>query len=400
MKLFTLGHPYLTSSFMVAAIAWITTATTLHATHFDFSQHPLTPTKYAAIRESKVPNIKKDTFGTTSDGKPIARYTLENRNGSVLKVIELGATTTELHVRDRNGNLEDFVLGFDTTAEYEENTPYVGCTTGRVANRITNGNFELDGVNYQLAKNFGENHLHGGVVGLHQRVWNSEPVVHKDGPAVRFTYLSPDGEEGYPGNLLITVVYVLTQDDGFRIEYEATTDKPTPVNLTNHTYFNLAAAGKKELFNHRLTIHADKTTERGNEGIPTGAIVPVKGTPLDFTKPKRIGKHIGKLEVGYDHNYVLNHGSGENPALSAEVFDPESGRVMRLFTTEPGVQLYTSYYMENVSCKGGSLYSQWQALCLETQHFPDSLNKPNFPSIILRPGKVYRQITEYRFSVR
>ena len=400
MKLSLLSRPHLTSSFTVAAIAALIATTSLRATHFEFSSQTLAPTEYATSRESQVLDIKKDTFGTTSDGKTIARYTLENRYGSILKVIELGATATELHVRDRDGNLEDVVLGFDTVAEYEENAPYVGCTTGRVANRITKGRFELDGVEYQLARNFGENHLHGGVVGLHQRVWNSEPVVHQDGPAIRFTYLSPDGEEGYPGNLSIAVVYVLTQKDGFRIEYEATTDKPTPVNLTNHTYFNLAAAGKKELFNYRLTIHADQVTERGEDGVPTGAIVPVTGTPLDFTKPKRIGRHIGKLEVGYDHNYVLNHGGGEEPELSAEVFDPKSGRVMQLFTTEPGVQLYTSYYMESIPGKGGSRYGQWQAFCLETQHFPDSLNKPNFPSIILRPGKTYRHITEYRFSAR
>ncbi len=400
MKKSSLSQLHLTTSITLSAIGSLSTATAVRATHIEFSSETLAPTEYANTGEAELPDIKKDTFGTTSDGQTITRYTLENRYGSILKVIELGAIATEFHVRDREGNMADVVLGFDTVAEYEANPAYVGCTTGRVANRITEGRFELDGVEYQLALNFGKNHLHGGTVGLDQRVWKSEPIVHQAGPAVRFTYLSPDGEENYPGNLSMAVVYVLTYEDGLRIEYEATTDKPTPVNLTNHTYFNLSGEGKKALFNHRLTIHADTATERGEDGVPTGAIVPVKGTPLDFTKPKRIGKHIGKLEVGYDHNFVLNHGGGEEPELSAEVYDPKSGRVMQLFTTEPGVQLYTSYYMETMAGKGGAQYDQWQALCLETQHFPDSVNKPQFPSIILRPGKTYRQVTEYRFSIR
>ena len=356
--------------------------------------------KLASTGIANVTVVKEDIFGKTSNGKMVRRYTLKNRQGSILKVIELGATATELHVADREGNFADVVLGFETVAEYERNEPYLGCTTGRVANRITGGRFELDGAEYQLALNFGKHHLHGGVVGLHQRLWKGRPFEHAAGPSVRFTYLSPDGEEGYPGNLSIAVVYVLTHGNGLRIEYEATTDKPTPVNLTNHSYFNLSGAGAGTIYDHMLTLHADRATERGEDGIPTGEIVPVAGSPLDFTMPKRMGEDIGGLEVGYDHNFVLNHGAVDQPELSAEVYDPKSGRVLQLFTTEPGVQLYTSYYMEPMAGKGGVEYKPFQAFCLETQHYPDSVNKPQFPSIVLRPSETYRQITEYRFSTR
>ena len=350
--------------------------------------------------ESEVSTVTRDTLGTMSDGRAVERFTLTNDRGSMLRAISLGATATELHVRDRDGELADLLLGFDTVAEYEANPPYMGCTTGRVANRISNARFELDGVAYELARNFGEHHLHGGNIGLHQRLWSGETVAHDLGPAVRFTYLSPDGEEGYPGNLSIAVTYVLTEEDGYRLEYLATTDKATPVNLTNHSYFNLSGAGAGSIFDHVLTIHAAKATERGEQGVPTGAIVPVTGTPIDFSRPKRIGADVDKIEVHYDHNFVLDHGGGDEAALSAEVFDPASGRVMQLFTNEPGVQLYTSYYLEPTKGKGGATYDQFHGLCLETQHFPDAVNKPDFPSIVLRPGETYSQITEYRFSTR
>ena len=344
--------------------------------------------------------ITEELFGTTGEGNEVKRYTLVNSSGSILKVIELGATATELHVRDREGNLSDVVLGFETSVEYEENSPYLGCTTGRVANRISNGRFELDGVEYQLARNFGKHHLHGGVVGLHKRVWKSEPVEHDSGPAVKFRYLSPEDEEGYPGELSITVLYILTEKDSLRIEYEATTSQATPVNLTNHTYFNLSGAGSGPIYDHVLTLNGDRFTEPDADGVPTGAILPVEETPLDFNEPKRIGEDFKELPIGYDHNYVLNHGGGDQPQLSAEVYDPKSGRVMRMFTTEPGVQFYTSGFLEKTVGKGGAVYDQFHALCLEAQHFPDSVNKPQFPSVILRPGEIYRQVTEYRFSVR
>lgn len=350
--------------------------------------------------DSRLNSVTNDTLGSTSNGRTIERFTIVNNNGSILKTIALGATATELHIKDRHGTLEDIVLGFDTATEYEANPPYLGCTTGRVANRISNAQFDLDGVTYELAKNFGKHHLHGGLVGLHKRLWNGEPITHKEGQGVRYTYVSPDGEEGYPGNLSIAVTYVLTEKDGLLIEYEATTDKATPINLTNHTYFNLSGAGAGSILDHLLTIHASKATERGEDGIPTGAIISVAGTPLDFTTPKRIGADATDIDIPYDHNFVLDHGGSKQPKLSAEVYDAGSGRVLQLFTTEPGVQLYTSYYMEPTRGKGGTTYRQFHAFCLETQHFPDSVNKPQFPSIILRPGETYRQITEYRFSTR
>ena len=341
-----------------------------------------------------------DTFGTTAGGEAVERFTLTNGNGTIARIISLGATVTELHVEDREGGLADVVLGFDTVAEYEENAPYVGCIIGRVGNRIAHGRFELDGTEYVLARNFGDHHIHGGEVGFHQRLWHGQVVAGTGSgdASVRFTYTSPDGEEGYPGRLDVSVVYTLTEEDGLRIDYEATTDKPTPVNLTNHSYFNLAASS--QIMGHQLKIAAQTYTERGEEGVPTGAIVPVAATPMDFTEAKPIGTDIGKLEVGYDHNFVLDHGGGEEAELSAHVYEPDTGRVMQLFTTEPGVQLYTSYYLQKMPGKGGAVYDQWQALCLETQHYPNSPNQENFPSVILRPGEQYRQTTEYRFSVR
>ena len=345
-------------------------------------------------------DIKSETWGTTAAGASVQRFSLTNDNGCILRVIELGATVTELHIRDRSGNLADIVLGFDSLADYEENTPYFGCTTGRVANRIAGASFEIDGTRYQLARNHGQHHLHGGDVGLNRRVWKGAPSEHEEGPAVRMTYLSPDGEEGYPGNLAIAVTFALTQRDTFRIDYEATTNKATPVNLTNHSYFNLSGAGSGTVHDHVLSILAGQVTERGEEGIPTGSIVPVSGTPLDFGKPKRIGEDIDQIEGGYDHNFVLNHGGGFYPEPSAKVYDPRSGRTMELFTTEPGVQLYTSYSLEPIRGKDRAQYERFHAVCLETQHFPDAVNRPQFPSVILRPGDTYRQTTEYRFSVR
>ena len=344
--------------------------------------------------------LTRDLFGTSCDGQSVDRFTLVNRSGGILRVIEMGASATELHVRDSKGALSDVVLGFDRLAEYEINEPYFGCTVGRVANRIGEGRFEHDGRQFQLARNLGDHHLHGGTVGLHRRVWKGESVDHAQGPAVRFTYQSLHNEDRYPGCLSITVTYVLTHEGGLRIEYQAKTDRATPVNLTNHSYFNLSGAGSGNIFDHLVKLYAGRYTEPDAKGIPTGAILSVEGTALDFSEPKPIGREIDGLATGYDHNFVLDHGGADQPKLSAEVYDPKSGRVMRLFTTEPGVQFYTSFYLGETRGKGGATYEQFQALCLEAQHFPDSVNQPHFPSVILRPGETYRQITEYRFSVR
>ena len=347
----------------------------------------------------KVDSVVKDSFGKTGDGQSVERFTLTNGNGMVARVMNYGATLTELLVRDRDGELGDVVLGFDNFAQYEKESPYFGCTTGRVANRIAKGKFSLDGVDYEVAVNDGPNHLHGGLKGLDKVMWEGEAVERGDGPAVRFTYLSLDGEEGYPGNLSIAVTYVLTQEDELRIEYEATTDRATPINLTNHSYFNLAGEG--DILGQILTLRASNYTEPDETLIPTGRVLPVAGTPLDFTKPAVIGGRIGRIDIGgYDQNFVIDRFAGEKMAATAEVYDPASGRVLELFTSEPGVQFYSGNFLDGLKGKGGAVYEKHFALCLETQHFPDSINQPDFPSAVLRPGEVYRQVTVHRFSAR
>ncbi|MFC1525973.1 aldose epimerase family protein [Candidatus Latescibacterota bacterium] len=345
--------------------------------------------------------IEQDLIGTTSGGQPVARFTLTNDHQTALRVIALGATAAELHVRDRHGELADVVLGFGDVTGYETNVPYFGCTTGRVANRISGGRLTVDGETYQLAINEPPDlHLHGGVTGLNKRLWRSEACGTHVEPAVRFSYTSPDGEESYPGSLDVAVTYTLTEGDGMQIEYEATADKPTPVNLTNHSYFNLAGHDAGPVGDHVVTILARETTEQDAEHVPTGRFSPVADTPLDFTSPHAVGERLHQLEGGYDHNYVLDHGSCDAPALSAEVYEPRSGRRLEVYTTEPGVQLYTGNFLNGIPGKGGATYDQHHGLCLETQHYPDSVNRPEFPSIILRPGQTYRQVTDYRFSTR
>ena len=350
----------------------------------------------AAEGEAKV---SKDVFGTTAGGAQVDRYTLENNQGSVARVITYGGILNELLVKDRDGNLGDVVLGFDNLAQYENENPYFGCITGRVANRIEGGQFTIDGQDYKVAVNNGPNHLHGGLVGFDKVVWEAEAMETDRGPAVQLSYLSKDGEEGYPGNLQVTVAYVLTNDDELIIQYTATTDKATPVNLTNHSYFNLAGGG--DMLGHIMTLHARYYTEPDETLIPTGRILPVAGTPLDFTKPASIGGRIGRIEIGgYDHNYVLDNGGRDEPGLAAEAYDPVSGRVMELSTTEPGVQFYSAIHLDGVKGKAGATYDAFGAFCLETQHYPDSINQPGFPSVLLRPGETYRTQTVHKFSTR
>ncbi len=346
--------------------------------------------------------LTQDTIGTTSDGKPVDRFTLTSRDGATLRVIALGATATGLTVPDRNGDVGDVLLGFDTVAEYETNVPYFGCTVGRVANRISNARFHLQGADYELAANLPPHHLHGGIQGFHKALWDAEPASRDTGPAVRFNYVSADGEEGYPGELTTQVLYQLTHDCALRIEYEAITTRATPVNLTNHAYLNLDGHNGGPILSNLLTIHADSYTLPAEDGIPTGEIAPVEGTPLDFRNATAVGDRIDQLAGGYDHNFVLDRAEDRavEPLPAAEVYCPNSGRLMTLLTTEPGVQLYTGNLLGPLLGKGGIVYQNRGALCLETQHFPDSVNKPQFPSVILRPGEVYRQVTEYRFSTR
>jgi aldose 1-epimerase len=343
--------------------------------------------------------VERASFGTTADGRSVDSYTMTNAQGAQARVITYGGILTQLLVPDRDGKLGDVVLGFETLEQYEQESPYFGCITGRVANRIAGGRFELDGETYSVAVNNGPNHLHGGIKGFDKVVWDATVVERAGGQALRLTYTSPDGEEGYPGALAVAVTYVLTDDNTLRIEYEATTDRATPVNLTNHSYFNLAGQG--DVLDHILTLHARYYTEPDDTLIPTGRLLPVAATPLDFTHPASVGGRIGKIDIGgYDHNYALDNGGRAEPGLAAELYEPHSGRVLTLYTTEPGVQLYSGIHLNGLSGKGGAVYDRYGGLCLETQHYPDSINQPGFPSVVLRPGETFRSVTVHAFSTR
>ena len=356
--------------------------------------------KYGADKPERTMNssVQKSAFGKTPEGTEVELYTLTNHKGMVAKVITYGAILTEIRVPDRHGKVGNIVLGFDTLDQYVKGSPFFGATTGRVANRIAKGRFKLEGKEYTLAVNNGPNHLHGGIKGFDKKVWRAEPMETKEGPAVKFTYTSPDGEEGYPGKLAVTVIYTLTERNELRIDYTATTDQATPVNLTNHSYFNLAEAGN--VMDHVLLLNADHYTPADETLIPTGEIAPVKGTALDFTKPAPIGMRIAQVmsfAKGYDHNFVIN-GGGKKLTLAARVTEPKSGRVMEVLTTEPGVQLYTGNHLDgSLKGVGGVVYGQHSGFCLETQHYPDSVNHPNFPSVVLRPGQTYKTTTVLRF---
>ncbi len=345
--------------------------------------------------------VTKAAFGKLKDGTPIEIYTLTNRNGLRARIMTYGATVTELHVPDRNGKPGDVVLGFDRLETYEKGHPFFGSTVGRFANRIAKGRFTLNGKTYTLATNNGPNHLHGGLKGFDKRVWKAAPRRNSAaGPSVRFTYTSRDGEEGYPGTLNVAVVYTLTNRNALRIEYAATTDKATPVNLTNHSYFNLA--GRGTVLGHQVRLNAARYTPSDETLIPTGRIAMVKNTPLDFTALRPIGARIndvGKNPTGYDHNYVKN--GGERFGLAARVYEPTTGRVLEMYTDEPGFQFYTGNFLDaTLTGKNGVVYEKHAGFCLEAQHYPDSPNKPMFPSVILRPGQTYRQRTEYVFSTK
>jgi len=350
--------------------------------------------------------IKKDTFGKTGDGTAVDVYTLTNKNGIEVRAINYGGIIISLRVPDKNGKFDDVVLGYESLDGYLAKTPYFGAIIGRYGNRIGNAKFTLDGVQYSLAANNGPNALHGGLKGFDKVVWKAEPFEHQDSVGVVFTYTSRDGEEGYPGNLSMKVTYTLTDKDELILDYHATTDKASPVNLTNHTYFNLAGDGKGDVLGHEVMLNASRFTPIDKTLIPTGQIASVSGTPLDFTKPTPIGARIEQKDEqmvfgsGYDHNFVVDR-KGEGLALAARVYEPTTGRVLEVQTTEPGLQFYTGNFLDgSITGKGGHVYRRRYGFCLETQHFPDSPNKPNFPSSILRPGKAYESRTVYRFSVR
>src|SRR5690349_16595703 len=354
---------------------------------------------------AKPGSTKKSSFGKMPDGEAVDLYTLTNKSGAEVEITNYGGSVVSLRVPDRNGKLGDVVLGFDSVDGYVNNTSYLGALIGRYGNRIGHAEFKLDGKTYRLAKNNGENTLHGGTKGFNKAVWAAKEIPGKDGQALELTYLSKDGEEGFPGNLHVLVIYTLTDSNALRIEYFATTDKDTVVNLTNHSYFNLAGPGSGDILSHILTIEADKFTPVDSGLIPTGELRDVAGTPFDFRKPTAIGARISqddeqlKLGGGYDHNFVLSRGAGPGESLAARVLEPTTGRVLEVWTTEPGVQFYTGNFLDGKSAgKGGTTYPKRSAFCLETQHFPDSPNQPKFPSVVLSPGERYHTITTYKFS--
>jgi aldose 1-epimerase len=364
-------------------------------------QPDTTPEAAQETKETPSMTVNQESFGRTSEGREVDLYTLTNSNGLKARITNYGAILVSLEVPDRTDKLADITLGFDTLDGYLGEHPYFGAVVGRYANRIGAAKFVLDGVEYKLAANNGDNHLHGGLKGFDKVVWKLDDLKTEGRSAlVKLSYISEDGEEGYPGNLACSVTYALTEDDELQISYEADTDKPTVVNLTNHTYFNLAGQGNGDILGHELMIDANKYTVVDEGLIPTGENRSVKDSPMDFTISASIGSRIEQTGMGYDHNYVLNNG-GESLALCARVYEPVTGRVMEIKTTEPGVQLYTGNFLDgSITGKAGKKYEKHYGFCLETQHFPDSPNKPDFPSVVLRPGQKYTTATVFKFSVR
>ncbi|MBI3881668.1 MAG: galactose mutarotase [Verrucomicrobia bacterium] len=345
----------------------------------------------------------KSSFGTNKNGVAVDLYTLKNKHGLTAAVTTHGATLVSLLAPDRLGKFADLTMGFDSVSGYESpaNASF-GCSVGRYANRIANGKFSLDGKTYTLLVNNGKNHLHGGgPLAFSKVVWHAEPFARAGESGVVFTHTSADGEEGYPGTMKLKVTFTLTDKNELRLDYEATTDQPTVVNLTNHAYWNLAGVGNGDVLGHLLTLHADRYTLVDDGLIPTGEIAPVKGTPLDFTTPHKIGERIPPYESsahGYDHNFVVNGAPGKlRPA--ARVVEPASGRTLEILTTEPAIQLYTGNHLKGQKGKAGVAYPQRGAFCLEAQHYPDSPNQPSFPTTTLRPGETYRQTTVHVFGV-
>ncbi|MGB6544968.1 MAG: aldose epimerase family protein [Candidatus Acidiferrales bacterium] len=348
--------------------------------------------------------METSEYGKLPDGTPIQQFTLTNAKGAEIKVITFGATLTEVWMPDRKGLKRDIVLGFDSLDGYTGKEPYFGATVGRYANRIANGKFTLDGKSYQLAINDPPNSLHGGTVGFDRRVWKAEPVEVPHAASVKFSYHSPDGEENYPGDLDVAVQYTLTDDNELKLDYTATTDKDTILNLTNHTYWNLAGADSGDVLKQILMLNANSYTPVNANLIPTGEILPVARTAFDFTKPMAIGSRINDPDVqahkGYDINYVVT-GTPGTMRLAARAEDPASGRTMEVWTTQPGIQLYTSNYLDGtLNGKRGIHYKQYGAFALETQHFPDSINQPKFPPVVLHPGQTFHESTTYKFSAK
>jgi aldose 1-epimerase len=350
-------------------------------------------------------DIKKQVFGQRAEGRSSYLYTMTSAGGMQVSITDYGATLVSLVVPDRNGKPADVVLGYDTVEDYIAGKYYFGCIVGRYANRIAGGGFRLNGTEYRLAANDGDNHLHGGRRGFDKMAWQVQQFEDSGDIGLRLAFLSPDGEEGYPGNLACTVIYTLTAANALRIDYHATTDKPTIVNLTNHAYFNLAGAGSGRILDHELMICAERFTPVDRRLIPTGELKSVAGTPFDFNRPTAIGARINHDDEqlvfgrGYDHNWVLRR-DGAGPCLAAEAYERRSGRKLEVYTTQPGLQFYSGNFLDNrIAAKGGRIYGHRGGFCLETQHFPDSPNQPRFPTVVLEPGSRYEHATIYKFAV-
>ena len=354
------------------------------------------------VKEKVQMSITKEPFGQTQDGEEVDIYTLTSANGLIAKITNYGATLVSLEVPDKDGKSADITLGFDKLDGYLTRHPYFGSTVGRYANRIGGAKFMLDGVEYKLAANNGPNHLHGGIKGFDKAVWQAQEVETEKAVGLKLTYLSVDGEEGYPGNLACNVTYTLSNSDELKIDYEGlAAGKATIVNLTNHTYWNLAGQGNGDILGHELMLNADAYTPVDEGLIPTGEIRKVAGSPMDFSKPMKIGSRIEQVAGGYDHNYVLNSTAEGLPALCAKVYEPSSGRVMEIHTSEPGVQFYTGNFLDgSITGKAGKVYKKHYGFCLETQHFPDSPNRPDFPPVVLSPGEKYSTTTVYKFYTK
>jgi aldose 1-epimerase len=347
--------------------------------------------------------VQSQPFGSV-DGRAITLYTLTNAHGMEVRAMNYGGIIVSIRVPDRNGEFADVVLGHETLDGYRPNPPFFGAIVGRYANRIANGTFKLDGETYSLPKNDGPNTLHGGDKGFDKAVWDAEPLKGRTG--VAFSYFSKNGDEGFPGNLRVKVTYTLTNANAIEIDYEATTDKATPINLSNHSYFNLKGEGNGDILDHEIMINADRFTPVDKNLIPTGELGPVKGTPLDLTKPTKMGARIDEnyeqlvLAHGYDHNFVINRPGG-GLVLAARVYEPTTGRTLEVSTTQPGVQFYTGNFLDGtITGKQGHVYKRRYGFCLETQHFPDSPNHPDFPNTILRPGETFREKTVFKFSAK
>ena len=343
--------------------------------------------------------LDKKTLGNTHDGVEVHQFTLANDAGLTVKLMTYGATITAVEVPDRDGNLDNVTLYLDTLEDYLAGHPFFGCVPGRYANRIANASFTLDGQQYTLAANHGPNHLHGGIKGFDKAVWTAQDINQDGAIGVKLAHTSPHGDEGYPGQLSVSVTYSISADNKLTMSYQAQTDRPTHLNLTNHAYWNLAGAESADILGHELTIFADRYLPVDDGLIPTGEIKPVHGTPMDFTTSHTIGQRIDQVGGGYDHCYLLNKSPDDRVSLTASVIDPNSGRQMQVFTSQPAVQLYTANFLTAEHSRGGNPYQKHNALCLETQHYPDSPNRPEFPTTLLRPGEEFDEITIHEFGV-